>query len=63
MTPMQLVSGRDAILNTKFGADWDYIRQRKQQFINQNIIKENAQRIPYASLVRSNVLTKVAYVQ
>ena len=27
-TPMQLVFGRDAIINTKFIADWDYIRQR-----------------------------------
>ena len=26
--PMQLVFGRDAIINAKFIADWDYIRQR-----------------------------------
>lgn len=26
-TPMQLVFGRDAILNTKFAADWNFIRQ------------------------------------
>ena len=31
--PMQLVFGRDAIINTKFIADWDYIRQRKQNII------------------------------
>jgi hypothetical protein len=24
--PMQLVFGRDAVLNTKFEADWKYIR-------------------------------------
>ena len=30
-TPMQLVFGCDAIINTKFIADWDYIRQRKQK--------------------------------
>ena len=29
-TPMQLVFGRDATINTKFITDWDYIRQRKQ---------------------------------
>ena len=28
--PMQLVFGRDVIINTKFITDWDYIRQRKQ---------------------------------
>ena len=38
-TPMQLVFGRDAIINTKFIADWDYIRQRKQNII-QNIASE-----------------------
>ena len=29
-TLMQLVFGRDAIINTKLIADWDYIRQRKK---------------------------------
>ena len=29
--PMQLIFGRDAILNTKFQANWEYIRQRKQK--------------------------------
>ena len=28
--PMQLVFGRDAIINTKFIVDWDYIRQRNK---------------------------------
>jgi transposase InsO family protein len=37
-TPMQLVFGRDAVINTKFIADWDYIRQRKQNIIHQNNI-------------------------
>ena len=52
---MQLVFGRDIIWNTKFIADWDYIRQQKQQIINQNNVKENAQHIPYAYQVGSNV--------
>ena len=29
-SPMQLVFGRDAILNIKHVADWEHIRQRKQ---------------------------------
>ncbi len=61
MTPMQLVFGRDIIWNTKFNADWDYIRQQKQQIINQNNVKEKAQHIPYAYQVGNNVLMKVAY--
>eukprot|EP00957_Ditylum_brightwellii_P137668 10494765-Ditylum_brightwellii.AAC.1 len=28
-TPMKLVFGRDAILNVKHGADWNYIKQRR----------------------------------
>ena len=35
-TPMQLVFGCDAIINTKFVADWDYIKQCKQQRIHDN---------------------------
>jgi hypothetical protein len=37
--PMQLVFGHDAIINTKFVADWDYIKQRKQQRIHANNIE------------------------
>ena len=33
---MQLVFGRDAILNIKHVADWEHIRQRKQLRINHN---------------------------
>ena len=32
---MQLVFSRDAILNVQFHADWKYIKDRKQQVINQ----------------------------
>ena len=35
-SPMQLVFGRDAILNIKHVADWEHIRQRKQLRINHN---------------------------
>ena len=42
--PMQLVFGRDAILNIKHVADWEHIRQRKQLRINQNNMRENMRR-------------------
>ena len=40
-SPMQLVFVRDAILNIKHVADWEYIRQRKQFRINHNNKQEN----------------------
>lgn len=46
-TPMQLVFSRDAILNTRFEADWQYIKDRKQHVINQNNKRENAKRTPH----------------
>ena len=55
-TPAQLVFGRDAILNTKFVADWRYIQQRKQRIIKQNNQKENAKRIPHQYNVGDKVL-------
>ncbi len=57
-TPMQLVFGRDTILNTKFVADWDYIRQRKQHIIHQNNVRENAKRTPHMYRVNDRVLVK-----
>jgi transposase InsO family protein len=57
-TPMQLVFGRDAILNTRFEADWGYIRQRKQQIININNDRENAKRTPYTYRVGAKVLIR-----
>ena len=38
---MQLVFGRDAILNSKHVADWEHIRQRKQEWINHNNKRKN----------------------
>ena len=46
-TPMQLVFGRDAILNTKFEANWKLIKERKQKLIQQNNLKENNKRIEH----------------
>ena len=33
-TPIQLVFGRDAILNLTFDANWQLIKQQKQNLIN-----------------------------
>ena len=41
-TPMQLVFGRDVILNVKFNADWALIKERKQTMIYKNNERENA---------------------
>jgi len=46
-TPAQLVFGRDAIHNTRFEANWQYIRDRRQRVIQQNNDKENAKRSPH----------------
>ena len=43
-SPMQLVFGRDSILNIKHVADWEHIRKRKQLQINHNNKRENMQR-------------------
>ena len=56
--PSQLVFGRDAILNTKFNADWNYIRARKQKIINQNNPRENSKRAPHTYRVGDKVLFK-----
>ena len=55
-TPSQLVFGRDAILNTKFEADWALIRARKQKLIDQNNQHENKKRKPHAYQVNDKIL-------
>ncbi len=57
-TPMQLVFGRDAILNTKFVADWDFIKSRKQHIIHQNNVRENRTRIVHDYLAGDKILFK-----
>ncbi len=54
-TPMQLVFGRDAILNVGFQADWQYIKDRKQKLIIQNNKRENAKRIAHEYQVGDRV--------
>jgi transposase InsO family protein len=43
-SPMQLVFGRDAILNIQHITNWEHIRQRKQNRIDENNRRENAKR-------------------
>ena len=57
-SPMQLVFGRDAILNIKHVADWEHIRQRKQLRINKNNKQENMQRNNHQYKVGDKILVK-----
>jgi hypothetical protein len=55
-TPCQLVFGREMIDNIAFRANWDQIRERKQDIINTFNQKENKSRIPYEYKVGDQVL-------
>ena len=44
-TPGQLVFGRDMVWNVNHIADWQYIKQRKQNLIDKNNERENKKRI------------------
>jgi hypothetical protein len=55
-TPAQLVFGRDAILNVKFDANWTLIRQRKQNLIDENNLRENNTRVPHEYRVGDQIL-------
>ena len=57
-TPTQLVFGRDAIFNIPFKANWDYIRQRKQDLINKNNERENNKRMRYKYKVGQKILVE-----
>ena len=57
-TPMQLVFGQDAVLNTQFEADYQLIKQNKQKIIHQNNQKENAKRIAHTYQIGDKVLFK-----
>jgi hypothetical protein len=55
---MQLVFGRDAILNVKHVSNWEHIRQRKQARINENNKHENRNRRDHAHFVGDKTLVK-----
>ena len=55
---MQLVCGRDAILNVKHEANWKLIRERKQRLIRENNRRENAKRKKYTYTAGEKVLIR-----
>jgi hypothetical protein len=55
-SPMQLVFGRDAILNIKHITDWEHINQRKQERINENNNRENAKRRDHQYAIGDKIL-------
>jgi hypothetical protein len=46
-TPGQLIYGRDMLFDLSFRANWNEIRQRKRQRIEESNQRENAKRIPH----------------
>ena len=57
-SPGQLVFGRDMIFNLQHQADWELIKNRKQELIKKNNARENAKRIPHQYKVGDQVLLK-----
>ena len=57
-TPMQLVFGRNAIMNLTFNANWQLFKQRKQELINKNNANESNKRIPHKYKIQDLVLVK-----
>ena len=57
-TPMQLVFGRDAIMNLTFDANWQLIKQRKQNLINKNNANESNKRTKNSYKAQDLVLVK-----
>jgi len=57
-TPTQLVFSHDTMLNASFQADWQFIKEQKQQLIIQNDKRENAKRKPRAHNVGDVVVVK-----
>jgi hypothetical protein len=56
--PMQLVFGRDAILNITHITDWEHIRQRKQARIDENNRRENLSRRAHNCSIGDKILVK-----
>ena len=57
-SPMQLVFGRDAILNIKHVPDWEHIRQHQQSRINHNNMRENMRRNNHQYNIGDKILVK-----
>ena len=59
-TPMQMVFGRDAMLNIRHLADWRYVRERKQERIVATNDAENSKRLAHGHKPGDQVLVKAA---
>ena len=57
-SPVQLLFGRDAILNIKHVSDWKHIQQRKQLQINHNNKRENMLRNNHQYKIGDKILVK-----
>ena len=57
-SPMQLVFGRDAVLNIKHMTNWKHIKQLKQKRIDANNKKENKSRVSHQYMVGDQVLIR-----
>ena len=57
-SPMQLVFGRDAILNIKHITNWEHIRQQKQKRINENNKRENTHRRVHNYVIDNTILIR-----
>ncbi len=58
-TPAQLVFGRDMLIPITTQANWELIRQRRQEEINRNNDRENRSRIPHEYQVGEKVLLRI----
>eukprot|EP00957_Ditylum_brightwellii_P202262 15329347-Ditylum_brightwellii.AAC.1 len=55
---MQLVFGRDAILNVKHEADWNYIKQRREELKRKNNEQDNKKRKAQNDQIGDKVVPK-----
>ena len=58
-TPVQLVFGRDAMLNIHHEADWKYINERRDKLITANNKAENSKRKQHTYNIGDSVLLKM----
>ena len=58
-SPGSLAFARDMVHDIPFLADWQLIRQRRQQLVDERLIRENAKRFSYDYAVGDQVLKKV----
>ena len=57
-SPMQIVFGRNAILNIKHVTNWEHICHQKQARIKKNNMRKNSCRIAYECTLGQKILLK-----